>query len=58
MNNILIVALTFYLVTDFFGCLRAGINAKSRKESVWRFVDVLISAAMIFCFISLVEGMN
>lgn len=57
MNNILIVALTFYLVTDFFGCLRAGINAKSRKEYAWRFADMLISAVMIFGFIQLV-GVN
>ena len=57
MNNILIVALTFYLVTDFFGCLRSMMNSKSRKEYAWRFADMLISAAMIFGFISLV-GVN
>lgn len=57
MDNILIVALTFYLVTDFFGCLRSMLTAKSHKEYAWRFVDMIISVAMIFGFISLV-GVN
>ena len=57
MDNILIVALTFYLVTDFCGCLRSMLEAKSRKEYAWHFADMLIAALMIFGFISLV-GVN
>ena len=57
MDNILIVALTFYLVTDFCGCLRSMLDSKSRKEYAWHFADMLIAALMIFSFISLV-GVN
>lgn len=55
MKIFLLVLFSFYFTLEFFGSFSAWIKSKSNKEYGWRLVDTLISAAMIFAFIKLVE---
>lgn len=55
MKIFLLVLFSFYFTLEFFGSFSAWIKSKSNKEYGLRLVDTLLSAAMIFAFIKLVE---
>ncbi len=55
MKIFLLVLFSFHFTIEFFGSFSAWIESKSNKEYNLRLVDTLLSAAMIFAFIKLVE---